>query len=78
MEGIYRLAASIIGGTRSNRKGISDIEVQAKVLQAAVRGIGDSFDAPGRMKYWLQAQTPTPITALPTMRLNVAAARYLL
>jgi len=25
------------------------------VLQAAVKGRGDSFDAPGRMKYWLQA-----------------------
>jgi hypothetical protein len=77
MCGMAFLTASTIGGTSTNKNGISDIKVHTKVLIAPINGIGVTTLEPGSVKNWLQTQTPTPIIILPINRLKVDTNRYL-
>ena len=76
--GMAFLTASTIGGTSTKRNGISEIKVHTKVVAAPTKGIGVTTFEPGRVKNWLQPQTPTPIIALPINKLTVDTIRYFL
>jgi hypothetical protein len=50
MNGKAFLIASTIGGTNTNKNGISEIKVHTKVLIAPTKGIGVTTSEPGRVK----------------------------